>query len=421
MKALERLLRAATSLARSLRGSAPFRRGSVTVWEATGEPGQYRISEIRDSRADRLALRDIVEELSSFPEWTTAEALLTALVDERKIEPPGIVRPGVAGAYLEPLILSYFDRLSDVRWQPQAASATVRGLLHHLQEETTPVRRLLVLGGFSAARTFRIDSEIRFRPISEADILSITRDRSHGGPSVAFPLRTDWWVCELVKQNSRGSADGWNALGPVGESVTYALRFLKGDELPIWHAVTEGVGAYGSMGRGFGEPPMHFQWIGKYHLSASDIRRLKTLWRKLQPVFTADHHYLDLALRRLEWGASRRAAEDKIVDYVVGLEALLTTDDEPRTDLAFRFQTHGPMVLASDLAGRTEHRGRLRELYRTRRAIVHGSTPKGERLAENIEYGGEALRGVVRWFLENHGDDPDNKNGVRHLDELLLT
>ena len=215
MKALERLLRAATSLARSLRGSAPFRRGSVTVWEATGEPGQHRISEIRDSRADRLALRDIVEELSSFPEWTTAEALLTALVDERKIEPPGIVRPGVAGAYLEPLILSYFDRLSNVRWQPQAASATVRGLLHHFQEETTPVRRLLVLGGFSAARTFRIDSEIRFRPISEADILSITRDRSHGGPSVAFPLSpesTDGLGCAGCRaRNGRfgGCGSGW--------------------------------------------------------------------------------------------------------------------------------------------------------------------------------------------------------------------
>jgi len=232
--------------------------------------------------------------------------------------------------------------------------------------------------------------------------------------------RTDWWVCEATLPNPRGTAEGFNRMQDVSALLALALRAFKPGGLNIGTGTIQFVSVFGSSMHIKGGRLEHIA-VGKlgYTLSHAEIPVFRRFWRKFKNIMGQDHHYLQLPIRRLRAAGTRSQKEDALVDYVVGLEALLGTKDE-KTEMNYRFQVRGTVPLAKRRSERRHHLKLLRELYNLRSRIVHGQTISNEKLEEALPKAESALRTIWRWYFDRYADLEDNSAGIAAIDEKLV-
>ena len=132
-----------------------------------------------------------------------------------------------------------------------------------------------------------------------------------------------------------------------------------------------------------------------------------------------EDHYLEIPVRRIRAAGTRVEKADALVDCVIGLEALLGTEDE-RTELAYRFRVRGSVLLSDKRSERKKHVEVLKELYKLRSQVVHGSQFSERKLEENLPLAENALRKVWRWFFTHWHDRKNNKDGVARIDQALV-
>jgi len=116
--------------------------------------------------------------------------------------------------------------------------------------------------------------------------------------------------------------------------------------------------------------------------------------------------------------ASRREAEDHLVDCVIGLERLLAPDTS-HLKSTFRFQLRGAALLPDRFGGPAERIKLLKELYGLRSKVVHGGAEqeKVDRFCIKAE---EILREVVLWYLEHGAAIGDAQAVVKRIDEVMI-
>jgi hypothetical protein len=163
-----------------------------------------------------------------------------------------------------------------------------------------------------------------------------------------------------------------------------------------------------------------FSWNGGVHqnsvqfadpvvlsLEASD--RLCALWERVHTSPLSPS--VKLALRRWSGAAERQAAEDKLIDYWVGLESLFTPDAEQ--EVKYRARLRMAVVLGSNASNREWIYERAGLSYDWRSALVHGSdTGRLKRLARQgslADVTGETkawLRQALLLFVDSAPPDP---------------
>jgi hypothetical protein len=155
---------------------------------------------------------------------------------------------------------------------------------------------------------------------------------------------------------------------------------------------------------GYGDSYVPF---GQYEVSNEEIEPLR---QHASMIFASREPAMEMACSRLSDAQTRLRPQDRLVDAVIGLEALLLAglrNEDRRGELKYRFSLH-----YSTLFGTPEERHRAfrvaKDLYDLRSTIAHGGVPKegGSRVGDeklNLEGAAlratEVLRGVIRHFL----------------------
>ena len=161
-----------------------------------------------------------------------------------------------------------------------------------------------------------------------------------------------------------------------------------------------GLGAHGA-----GDKYIPF---GSYSLAVAECEPL-TAHAKM--IFACSDTAMEMACSRLADAENRTRSEDRIVDAVIGMEALLLAGIEDRRgELSFRFSLNYAMLFPPD---QRQHAYRVaRDLYGLRSSIAHGSSLEkdklkiaGEKLAlsEAGKRATGALRTVIMHFLPKKG------------------
>src|SRR5262249_27065941 len=136
----------------------------------------------------------------------------------------------------------------------------------------------------------------------------------------------DWWICEVALSNPRGTARGWNKVHEIVERILLALRCFKSGRVGVGMATSGAGEPFGRFGATRGGRLQYTAGSGeKFKLSHAEIPRFITLWKRLRRVLELPHHFLQVPARRLRLSGTRLNREDALIDYVVGLEALLGT------------------------------------------------------------------------------------------------
>ena len=126
-------------------------------------------------------------------------------------------------------------------------------------------------------------------------------------------------------------------------------------------------------------------------------------------------HYLALPLRRLVDGLGRTRLDDKIIDYSIALEALLTEGE--RQELGYRFALRGATILKEGGADRQKSFDELKDLYSARSAIVHGASIAKLQLAVISSNGEQMLRKIWQWYYDQ---DLTLKRATSRIDRNIL-
>jgi hypothetical protein len=139
---------------------------------------------------------------------------------------------------------------------------------------------------------------------------------------------------------------------------------------------------------------------------------LRDVWRRLTSVGGEldgrEAARLDRARQRFRFAYDRRAAEDRLIDCWIALEALVLSDSTQ--ELSYKAAMRIARLIGHDSAERLELFGRLKHLYSARSKVAHGSVLKdAQALADEAH---EILRRVlVGWMSPSATRAPADMDG----------
>lgn len=403
---------------------------TVRILEPSG-PGRYSGKTLEFAEVDLpLILHTLEKDLEASNSWNLASKVIRGYIEANDIKPESVFLHDVGNHYLWPLLGSYFKEQESFHYDPSRARKKITHLLKHLNASSTRVFGLISLEGFSAPRAFTLNRSIHLRPISETDIRMLGRTSYVLPPGRYrfpnplcddFPLvHSDWWICEIELTNSRGTADGYNELDSLMDLLILALRIFKEGSFSSGMVVRGARGEFGRTGVSHNKNMPRYSSGGRsYSFTTSETKAFVSFWRKFRRIMEKEDHYLEIPVRRIRAAGTRVEKADALVDCVIGLEALLGTEDE-RTELAYRFRVRGSVLLSDKRSERKKHVEVLKELYKLRSQVVHGSQFSERKLEENLPLAENALRKVWRWFFTHWHDRKNNKDGVARIDQALV-
>ena len=205
------------------------------------------------------------------------------------------------------------------------------------------------------------------------------------------------------------------------ETLALALRAFKPGGVSLGQATTQ-------LASPFGRRPVEVRGgrlqkiaIGesRYVLSGQEIPTFTRFWRKFQILMEKPQHYLQVPIRRLRVAGTRAQKEDALVDYVIGLEALLGRKGE-RTEVVYRFSVRGSVLLANRRKDRKVHLKALHDLYNLRSRIVHGQHVSDKELEKYLPMAENSLRRVWNWYFKHWYGESSNEAGIVRIDEDLV-
>jgi hypothetical protein len=152
--------------------------------------------------------------------------------------------------------------------------------------------------------------------------------------------------------------------------------------------------------------------FGTYRLSNDETTQLKNYAKH---ALRSSESSMEMALSRLADAEIRTKPQDKIVDAVIGMEALLLAAVDSKTELKYRFSIHFSTLFNSP-QDRYKAFCIAKDLYDLRSSIAHGSNLTKDRtfkigeekhlnLVEASKRATESLRMVIQYFLPKIGSD----------------
>lgn len=406
----------------------PTRDVEVRVMEATGA-GSWTEKRLLHRDIDIGSLNDFEStKLKSTGSLVDVVNAIKSYLDVHNIEPIGPQfqdpKAYIETQYVIPLFRSYIREIGRFAYRKKVVGELVKELLDFLDSPAPDFTGLVVLEGFRAERAFRLDENMEIHPISREELVELGRTDSILGPGLGrgeIIPSTDWWMCRMTFPNKRGTTEGSYKIIDYTEMLALAFRAFKQGGLSIGCATRQVASSFGRAGetRGGLLKKISIGTVG-YSLTTTEITFFKRFWKHFRRLMETEHHYLQVPIRRLRAAGTRAEKEDALVDCVVGLEALLGTDDE-KTEIGYRFRIRGSVVLAKYKKDRRFYLNSMRNLYDLRSRIVHGQTVSSKQLDSALPEAESTLRKVWRWFFDKYTGQKDNRKGIEEIDKRLVS
>ncbi len=209
----------------------------------------------------------------------------------------------------------------------------------------------------------------------------------------------DWVILEICIERGRNRVPA--PLDETCQAVAAGLRLASSGRFSIFPLGWEQRYGAGAMGRLVLDDTAP-QWIGQgnqYVLDNEVADRLKRSWTSLRRLLSSQGYYLRLPAQRLVDAGSRNRPDEAIIDYSIGLEALLTKGPG---ELSYRFAVRGATILGWEGGDKKALFDKLRCFYEIRSSIVHGKTVDKSKLNSASLFGETALRNIWWWYFDQN-------------------
>ena len=260
---------------------------------------------------------------------------------------------------------------------------------------------------------------IEIRPIKDKELREFgsenLRSPWNRDPSLLLPF-DNWAILDIEIAHPIDSFP--NEIRNIRDSALVALVLSKASDFRfIQYGITKSYG-WLALARQY-EGQHAFEEFGNapWNVSKLDqepVDQIKKAWPGVFQIVDSDAHYLRMPSQRLVEGTRRRRLEDALLDFAIGLEALLLRGlwDE----LSYRFALRGATVLTWDGGDRRKAFDDLHDFYNIRSKIVHGGIVVNPDLSRAKINGEKMLRDIWWWFFKD-GNNPDDS--IRKIDDRI--
>lgn len=161
-----------------------------------------------------------------------------------------------------------------------------------------------------------------------------------------------------------------------------------------------------------------------YHFSSSEIKDFlefqKILTTLIPNEWNKDNRYIEIAIRYFNFANERDSNEDKMVDYLIALEALYLNGDHG--EFTYRLAHRAASMLGSTFDRRRVTFEKVKDAYNLRSQIVHGSSnPKKREITnEDVEKVNNYVRISIVKYLNLNKTHNSKKLILEKIDESLF-
>lgn len=258
-----------------------------------------------------------------------------------------------------------------------------------------------------------LDSQTKIKKLSEEELLNFINNESFSFPMKPYGdfERMKYGVfveyskeMELFAEGEKGGADYVDFLGDLDRVLRVLRGFKSGvvgyDEAILKIKESIPLGLSGSQGWS-GQVVIPY---GKYKLAASEKEELVLYFSSLSG---DSHRTFQVAISRLNESEKRENPFDKLLDAVVGLEAILLSSkgEDLRGELSYRFSLNYSSLFPAE-ERRAEFR-RARKIYSMRSQVVHAGNIGKDKMPDfksAADEAAEMLRFLIKRFLKSAAD-----------------
>ena len=398
----------------------PTNRYEVMWMQPMDESSSSGMREERTEPSIQLLWSTLEADLKATPEVQDLNSAVEDITQEYGVSIKGM--PGFLRGYQsERLLQVYFERVGALLLDEGTVTQVCRDYLEDLQAPDAVVAIFFLVENFSAPSLFHLTDEIQFRPVSPDDIDSFGREPISFFPRTRPVLNLKDWVCEVHTVGSKDTAGAFDRHNDLVDEIAVALNLTKEGRViftllanyyqsPFYDAGTVSGGQAVPTG-GIG---------GKITLDSSDIKVFESSFRAVQSIMAGTKQRgLRLPLRRLQAAARRRESEDRLVDYVIGLERLLA-NDSPQLETTFRFRLRGAALLPESFGSPRQRIALMNRLYGALSDVVHGKAKESE-VGELLPKAENVLRTVLLWYIHNKPTHWTIPRVIQDLDDALVS
>lgn len=189
------------------------------------------------------------------------------------------------------------------------------------------------------------------------------------------------------------------------ETACTALRLYKSGNVGYQHVIQKSM-FWNPLGDAMYSPRLNVPFlVGRnYELTIDEVPNFLDFWKQFKQAQIKENA-LKTSLRRFTFVYERGRAEDRLIDYIIALEALLL-ENEP--ELRLKLSLRGAALLDNnDPQTRKKVFHELHEGYKQRNNIAHGEIPKQSvtvgsetlQLTQLIDRIGNYVRETIRAFI----------------------
>lgn len=361
--------------------------------------------------------------------WTTSAvreflSISSRFASEKGQQPPVFPRDGstLAGQ----LLSIYFNTVGSFTLDDETLVGSCVQYCGDLEASATVVSTLVRIGNFEAESEFDLIDGVIFRQLGKQDIDRFGRIEGSGVPELSQSLRnipwlnTSDWICEIERISPKNTMEVINGTHDFVQGIVTALGLSVSGRAVFSPLATNWKSPYIGLGMSHGGNPLYSSGTGgRVALTNADKVDFQKVYDATcnvsdQPEF----QHLSLPLRRFRLGSTRSNNEDRLVDFVVGLENLLACDS-PNLETTFRFRLRGGALLPDSYGTARNRINRMGEIYDLRSRVVHGtaSLAQVDLLVLRAE---EVFKLILRWYIDHAKSIGDNKMIVKEIDEAIV-
>ena len=208
-----------------------------------------------------------------------------------------------------------------------------------------------------------------------------------------FLIEVFFNVPKCISGKQMSEADGKNQnLDEIFDNIITSMRLLKESSSYCDNEIRTEVISYSPIVGTTINTTFYNNYTsgGVSKFSSLELDELRKIYMSLKDT----NHLFKLAARRLKFGIERIRLEDKLIDFMIGLEAIYLPDSG---DLKFKLSLRCALMLyvASFTEAMKAYKF-LKDMYDLRSSIVHGNTTNREKLKqENLKILEEILRKTI--------------------------
>jgi len=159
-------------------------------------------------------------------------------------------------------------------------------------------------------------------------------------------------------------------------------------------------------------------------IGSGDCVALLATWHSIRTARVRNDTATQRALRRFHYAIERQRSDDRILDFVIALEAILLANLEG-AELSYRFALRAAWLLAQDVEQRGATFNAYRAAYNVRSKIAHGAALSAKDLRINgktvtEEEFANHVESLAREALLKSLELPTDDNGAVGWEKLVL-